>query len=127
VQDLPAAFSGASSERATFRGLDESLALQAEARGRWQAMLSEPLGAAARANVESDVAWFEATASRYRLMAATADLLAARYEGRDESAARLRIAAEVRVLEASPVVRDIISPVDQSAFLLKHRQLANLP
>jgi len=127
VQDLPAAFSGLVTERATFRGLDESLALQVQARGRWQTVLSGRMDASTRARIESDAAWFEATSSRYRLMAASIDVALSRYYGRDESVARERIAAEIAILDGSPVVRDTISPVDQIGFLELHRQLANLP
>jgi hypothetical protein len=127
VQDLPAAFSGLVTERATFRGLDESLALQVQARGRWQAVAEGPMDSATRARIESDVAWLEATASRYRLMAASIDVAMSRSSGLDESVARERVAAEVAILAGSPVLRDTISPVDQSGFLDLHRKLANLP
>jgi hypothetical protein len=127
VQDLPAAFSGLVTERATFRGLDDSIALQEQARGRWQAVLMRPLTAATRARMESDVAWFEATASRYRLMAATIDLVLARYRGQDESETRARMAPEIAMLNGSSVTQDTLSPVNQRSFLELHRRLANLP
>lgn len=126
VQDLPGAFSDVKSVRATFRGLDESIRLQEQAAQLWTAMLDSPLPAAERRRMESDVAWFVATASRYRLMAATSDYVVAKQNQLDLSEPRSRIVREVAFLRESPVLADTISPVDQRSFLDLHLNLAQL-
>jgi hypothetical protein len=73
--------------------------------------------------MESDVAWAAATASRYRLMAATCDYVIARFHAADLSEPRSRMEREIAFLESSPVTRDTISPVDQRHFLTYHRLL----
>lgn len=127
VADLPAAFSGAEFERATFRGLDASLALQAEARLRWQKVLEQALPPQIRARMLSDVEWFEATASRYRLLVATIDFLKARQAGTDTGDALARINSEIEHLSETPVTADTISPIDQRAFLTPYRKLVERP
>ena len=78
IQDLPAAFSGVATVRESFRGLDESIHLQEVAGAKWRAVLAGAVARDVRGRMESDVAWFMATASRYRLMAATCDYVMAR-------------------------------------------------
>jgi hypothetical protein len=127
VQDLPGGFSGNVSVRERFRGLDESIRMQEGAAIRWQALLAEPLTAEIRARMEGDVAWFMATASRYRLMAATCDYVLARQNQLDLEEPRTRMAREIAFLEATQVTRDTISPVDQRSFLGLHKALAGIP
>lgn len=126
VQELPGAFSDVKSVRATFRGLDESIQLQEQAARRWTAVLDDSLPPVVRRNMESDVAWFTATASRYRLMAATSDYVVAKQNQLDLSESRNRIAREAALLLESPVLTDTISPVDQRSFLNLHLSLAQL-
>lgn len=126
VQDLPGAFSDVKVVRATFRGLDESIRLQEQAARLWTVVLDGPLPAAERRRMESDVAWFVATASRYRLMAATSDYVVAKQNQLDLSEPRSRIVREVALLRESPVLADTISPVDQRSFLDLHLKLARL-
>jgi hypothetical protein len=127
VQDLPAAFSGGTTVRESFRGLDESIRLQDAAIARSQSLLSRPLAAEVRARMESDVAWFNATASRYRLMAATCDYVVAREKQLDLGEPRARMAQEIALLQSTAVTQDTISPVDQRSFLNQHRALAGIP
>lgn len=127
VQDLPARFSGVATVRESFRGLDESIQLQVAADAKWRAVLAGPMAAAVRARMESDVAWFMATASRYRLMAATCDYVVARENQLDLSEPRARMAQEISFLQSTGVTQDTISPVDQRSFLNQHRALAGIP
>jgi Domain of unknown function (DUF4838)/Glycosyl hydrolase family 67 N-terminus len=127
VQDLPAAFSGATTVRESFRGLDESIQLQEIAAAEWQAVLAGALEADIRRRMESDVAWFMATASRYRLMAATCDYVVARENQLDLNEPRARMAREIAFLQSTSVTQDTISPVDQRSFLDHHRALAGIP
>lgn len=123
MQDLPAAFSGVTTQRATFRGLDDSIRLQTEAAARWRTLLAAPIGPVVRRHMESDIEWFEATASRYRLMSATCDYVAAREHGADVTGPRTRVMREVEFLRQSRVVEDTVSPVDQRGFLELHALL----
>lgn len=127
IQDLPAAFSGGTTVRESFRGLDESIQLQNAAGAKWQSVLARPLAADVRARMESDVAWFMATASRYRLMAATCDYVVAREKQLDLNEPRARMAKEIGLLQSTGVTQDTISPVDQRSFLNYHRALAGIP
>jgi hypothetical protein len=127
VQDLPAAFSGIRLIRASFRGLDESIRLQSDAATKWSAVLSQVLPPDVRRHMESDLAWFLATASRYRLMAATSDFVWAREHNLDLAEPRERIARELELLQQSPVLADTVSPVNQRLFLTFHARLAGLP
>lgn len=77
--------------------------------------------------MESDVAWFMATASRYRLMAATCDYVVAREKQLDLNEPRARMAKEIGLLQSTGVTQDTISPVDQRSFLNYHRALAGIP
>ncbi len=123
MQDLPDRFSPGTTNREDFRGLDEAIRLQEQALPRWRAMSSKSIPAEIRQRMDSDVLWFEATASRYRLMSATCDFLIARQSNLDVNEARSRITQEIGTLEASPVIRDTISPVDQIGFLDYDRRL----
>lgn len=123
TQDLPAGFSGVPTERETFRGLDESIRLQSEASVRWRAILSGSLAPDVRRRMEADVEWFEATASRYRLMAATCDYVTARQRGGDLTEPRARAMREIELLRLSTVLSDTVSPVDQDDFLGMHALL----
>ena len=125
-QELPAAFSGGTTMHANFRGLDSSLALQAEARDIWTRIVSFSMPAEIRMRIESDVSWFEGTASRYRLMAATCDYVAAELAGNDLTGARSRIAEEIAIIEALAPLGGTLSPVDQFQFLALHRARAGL-
>jgi len=127
VQDLPAAYSGMPFVRASFRGLDESLRTQSDAAARWSVLLDQPLPPDVRRHMESDLAWFTATTSRYRLMAAASDFVWAREHGLDVEEPRGRIAREIGFLRQTPVLSDTVSPVNQRLFLDFHAQLAGLP
>ncbi len=126
VQDLPTRFSNHARLRAAFPGLDTSMALQDAARADWTRTVAAVSDAPTRARMQSDVQWFEATASRYRLMAATADHVLADFSGQSLAGARERMRREIDFLDASPVTRDTLSPVDQRGFLDAHRRLAGL-
>jgi len=127
AQDLPARFSGVDTIRATFRGLDESMQLQDEAARRWTALLDGPsLPADVRRRMQDDIEWFAATASRYRLMAATSDFIWARQHGLDLEEPRARIRRETDFLLSSAVLADTISPVDQRVYVDLHRRLAGI-
>lgn len=127
VQDLPARFSGLATVRESFRGLDESVQLQVAAGAKWRAVLARPMAADVRARMESDVAWFMATASRYSLMATTCDFVVAREKQLDLNKPRARMAQEIAFLQSTSVTKDTISPVDQRSFLNHHRALAGIP
>ncbi len=58
TQELPARFSNAQFQRASFRGLDESVRLQGDASSRWRELLDGPLPGDVRRRMESDVVWF---------------------------------------------------------------------
>lgn len=122
AQDLPT-FPERGFRRASFRGLDESIQLQTVAASRWQSVLEQSLDPAVRSNLEADVAWFEATRSRYRLMAASADFVVGTFNGSNVSNLRDSILDEIAFLESSPTTDDTLSPVDQRAFLDFHRRL----
>lgn len=124
IQELAARFSLATTERAQFRGLDESLRMQAESRVAWERVLSRPLSSSIRARMLADVEWFEATASRYRLMAATADYMVQVGGAVDPSEARGRMSREIDFLQTSPTTADTLSPVNQREFLDLHRRRA---
>jgi Domain of unknown function (DUF4838) len=126
AQDLPAAFSGLATERAIFRGLDDSLSLQQQAASQWLTISARVLPDEVRARIDSDIAWFAATASRYRLMAATCDYFVASQANADVTEPRARMQQEIALLEASPVTADTISPVDQRIFLGHHRTRAGI-
>ena len=127
AQNLPARFSGMDTIRATFRGLDESMQLQDEAARRWTALLDGPsLPADVRRRIQDDIEWFAATASRYRLMAATSDFIWARQHGLDLEEPRARIRRETDFLLSSAVLTDTISPVDQHGYIELHRHLAGI-
>jgi hypothetical protein len=127
AQNLPARFSGMDTIRATFRGLDESMQLQDEAARRWTALLDGPsLPAEVRRRIQDDIEWFAATASRYRLMAATSDFIWARQHGLDLEEPRARIRRETDFLLSSAVLADTISPVDQRVYVDLHRRLAGI-
>jgi hypothetical protein len=121
--ELPGAFSNLISVRAVFRGLDDSLQKQERAAQGWMNILVDSVPAEIRRRMESDVDWFNATNSRYRLMAATSDYLLAQHSGQDVSEPRLRIVREVDFLRNSSVTADTISPVDQRSFLDLHIKL----
>lgn len=125
IQDLPT-FPFREVVRASFRGLNESIRMQDEAAVRWEDIVAQAQDPYVRAAMASDVEWFEATRSRYRLMAATADFIVAQFNGSDVTDARDRIQTEVAFLEASPTTDDTLSPVDQRAFLGFHRRLAGI-
>jgi hypothetical protein len=110
-----------------FRGLDESIGLQRTALDRSTALLAQELPQDVRRHMESDLVWFEATASRYRLMAATSDFVWAREHGLDVEEPRQRIARELSFLRQTPTLGDTVSPVNQTLFLDFHSQLAGLP
>jgi hypothetical protein len=122
-QQLPGGYSGRVAIAESFRGLDESIAIQDRARARWESVLAEPMPAEVRARMQSDVAWFLSTSSRYRLMAATCDYILAAPHSTQQEHARSRMEAELTFLSASPVLDDTISPVNQRAFLSYHRAL----
>lgn len=126
IQDLPAASSGLQTVRASFRGLDESIGLQRTALDRSAALLARELPRDVRRHMKSDLVWFEATASRYRLMAATSDFVWAREHGLDVEEPRERIARELALLRQTSVLGDTVSPVNQTLFLDLHQQLAEL-
>jgi hypothetical protein len=125
AQTLPAAFAGRTVEQANFRGLDSSLALQAEALQIWT-RARETAAPAVSARLEADIAWFTSTASRYRLLAATCDYMVARHAGGDFAPARERMAAEIALLEGLAANGETISPVNQYQFLELHRTRAGL-
>jgi hypothetical protein len=122
-QQLPGGYSGRDAIAQSFRGLDESIALQDRARAQWESVLAEPMPAEERARMESDVAWFLSTSSRYRLMAATCDYVLAAPHSTEQERARMQMEVELTFLSASPVLDDTISPVNQRAFLSYHRNL----
>ncbi len=126
TQELPARFSNAQFQRASFRGLDESMRLQGEASSRWRELLDGPLPGAVRSRMESDVAWFETTASRYRLLAAASDFVVERAQGENLDGSRARIADELGLLRQSPVFGDTVSGVNQRLFMDLTAQLAGL-
>ena len=127
VQEVPGTFPEVATVRASFRGLDESTYLQQLAADRWQKLLGGSLDPDVRRHMEGDVEWFAATASRYRLMAATCDFVWARHHQLDVDEPRSRIAQEISLLRESAVIQDTISPVDQRSFLDFHRTLADIP
>ncbi|MEW6283139.1 MAG: hypothetical protein AB1758_31295, partial [Candidatus Eremiobacterota bacterium] len=124
TQDLPARWAGRGqqTERATFPGLDASLALQDRAALAYASAIREA-PPEVRARMEQDVAWFEALRSRTRLMAASCDLFLARVNGDDPAGPITRCQAEIAILEGSTLLNDTISPTQQSAFLRLHRQM----
>jgi hypothetical protein len=126
LQDLPPAFVSGNRVSETFRGLDDSIALQQRALALWERIRTEEIPVDVRRRMKSDLAWADATASRYRLMAATADYVTARYDGTDVSASVARVAAEIDTLTTSPVTNDTVSQFDQGGFLSLHRALAGL-
>lgn len=122
-QQLPGGYSGRVAIAERFRGLDESIAIQDRARAQWESVLAEPMSAEVRARMQSDVAWFLSTSSRYRLMAATCDYVLAAPHSTQQERARIQMEAELTFLSASTVLEDTISPVNQRAFLSYHRDL----
>jgi hypothetical protein len=129
AQVLPSAStsSGGSVKRATFLGLNDSLRLHEQAKAQWTQILAEPLRPDIRRRMLDDVEWFEATASRYRLMAATCDYVVARLFNLAMEDPRERIDAETQFLATTPVTADTLSPITQRHFLRFHRELAELP
>jgi hypothetical protein len=126
AQELPARFSNAQFQRASFRGLDESVRLQGDASSRWRELLDGPLPGDVRRRMESDVVWFEATASRYRLLAAASDFVVERAQGESLDESRAGIARELGFLRQSPVLGDTVSGVNQSLFMDLTARLAGL-
>jgi hypothetical protein len=64
------------------------------------------------------------TASRYYLMATTADDMVARQFQLDLAELRVRMEQEIAFLEASTVTDDTVPPVDQRRFLNFSRAVA---
>lgn len=126
VQDLPTAFSGLTSIRASFRGLDDSIRMQAEARTLWSGIMTRSVPPDVRRHMESDLVWFEATASRDQLLAATSDCVVAREQGLDPRPYRDGMTREFAILRQTPVLGDTASPVNQKLFLDQHARLAGL-
>ena len=106
-----------------FRGLDESIELLESSRTKWNAILSQPLLPYVRDNMQSDAIWFEATTSRYRLMAATCDYIVAKFSNAELMNAEERMKREIQFLETVSVTADTISPINQRAFLDLHKTL----
>jgi len=127
AQDVPAAYSGIPSFRARFRGLHESVSMQQQASTAGDQVLAQLLSPAIRSRMESDVVWFQSTASRYRLMSASIDLAVRGARGEDTFAARVIMAREIDLLAGSATTLDTVSPVDQRAFLDLHRIKSGLP
>ena len=126
TQELPARFSNAQFQRASFRGLDESVRLQGDASSRWRELLDGPLPGDVRRRMESDVVWFETTASRYRLLVAASDFVVERAQGESLDESRAGIARELGFLRQSPVFGDTVSGVNQSLFMDLTARLAGL-
>lgn len=127
VQELPGGYSARAGFRSSFRGLDESIALQRAAEASWLQVLDRVDDEEVRARLEQDVAWFTATASRYRLLAATCDWLLAADDPAARAVARARAEDELALLANAAVLDDTISPVDQRAFLARHQTLLGAP
>ena len=87
--------------RASFPGLNDSIRIQNDAAMRWEEILARPLDPDVRVAMETDVAWFQATRSRYRLMAATAEFTVAQFSGSAVAEIRERIRVEIEFLENS--------------------------
>jgi hypothetical protein len=126
-QSLPARFSGMSTAKEVFRGLDESIELQNQAAHRYEEVLTKKIPKEVRRRMESDLVWFEATRSRYHLIQAAVDCYLAKHGASgDLSKCRARMTREINFLESSPVTKDTISPVNQRSFLAPYRALANM-
>lgn len=126
VQEWPTVDSPTEFIRATFRGLDESLRLQEQAAQRWSKLLEGPVPADVRRRMDTDIAWFMATASRYRLIAAMSDYVWAGHHGLELAEPRGRIARELAFLRESPVTDDTISPVEQRYVLEQYAARAEV-
>ena len=122
-QQLPGGYSGRDAIAESFRGLDESIAMQDRARAQWETVLAELMSAEVRARMQSDVVWFLSTSSRYRLMAATCDYILAAPHSSEQERARTQMEAELTFLSTSPVLEDTLAPVNQRAFISYHRAL----
>jgi len=122
VQELPIIFSS-DVEIASFRGLDESIRMQLSAQDLWLSILAKQIPEKTRKNMDDDVLWFQATLTRYQLMAATSDYVVARLLG--EETRKIKIQENIDFLMASPTTKDTISPVNQRAFLKQHQALIN--
>jgi hypothetical protein len=128
TQDLPAGFSNLKTVRETFRGLKESLELQAKAKIEWEGVLSKPVPKDIRNRMEGDVSWFKATCSRYGLIAAACQFfIRTRTSEGEAEESRARMLEEINFLQSSPITQDTISPVNQRAFLSCYRKLGNIP
>lgn len=127
VQEIPVAFSGGTTTRANFRGLDESIKMQTTLKPLWQEILNRGQTPEVRRRMEDDVAWFDAASSRYRLMVASCDFALAEQNSLITAEFRDRIRFEVDLLGNSPTTNDTLSPVNQRAFLNLHKSLAGLP
>jgi len=126
AQVLPTVDSATEFIRASFLGLDDSLRLQQQAAQRWSELLQGPVPTDVRRRMEADIAWFTATGSRYRLIAAVSDYVWARHHELDLAEPRARIAREIAFLRESPVTEDTVSAVGQRYVLDQYAALAGL-
>ena len=122
-QELPARFSNSETVVETFMGLDESLRLQESAQAKWENILINVADERIEVRMADDIEWFNATASRYRLMALTCDYVLASRNMHNANVLTLQIQHEISFLKTSPVTKDTISPLNQRAFLNYHERI----
>lgn len=123
LQELPAKFSLSTTVTETFIGLDESLKIHKIVLIKWEKILAEIQDSNIQQRMLADIEWFNATASRYRLMGLSCDYALARNDTQDKNKLKIKIQHEISYLKKSPITKDTISPVDQRVFLNYHQKL----
>ena len=123
AQTLPGKFYNEQDIEVSFRGLDESIKLQVAAELLWNEALNATHDIEVRRHMLSDIAWFTATNSRYRLMRLSSDFFRLKLKSGNTEYLKLEISKEIDLLSNSPVTKDTLSPVDQRIFLNYHRKL----
>ena len=121
-QKLPGRFSGIETVRESFLGLNESIRLHQLAQSKWLVILENTIETDVTARMQNDIAWFKATASRYRLMDLNCDFELAVRGGSEASNLRILMQIEIDYLQTTPVTQDTLSPVNQRSFLDLHRR-----
>lgn len=124
IQNLPALFSNKVSIKSEFIGLDQSLIFHKQVLTKLNSIiLNKDINDDIKKNIEDDIEWFMATASRYRLLAAAGNLYLARENNEPLNDFIVQIQSEINYLQKSSVTNDTISPVNQRAFLKNYRKL----
>ncbi|MFS4492760.1 DUF4838 domain-containing protein [Maribacter sp. 2308TA10-17] len=112
--------------KANFIGLEESIGIHLRLEPIWKALIEQVNEDEIKKRMQEDIVWFEATKHRYNLMALCCDFVKAESKNHETSDLKKRIEKEILYLENTSVTNDLISPVNQRAFLEIIKKRINL-